>query len=432
MGGKQYELMKTYLAVSLLYPPFAEIRGVQVDRLLSHSPQRWLIAHGTTPVLTQDPTTASPRQRGPRERLAIPVPPDLLLAKGLRKLGRTVLAHLPGLRQGSLGPALQSMSSENRMPDRYRAWIGPAQRAVGAWLKKAPHPPQAVLGIGQPWSSLVAASRISRQAGLPLLAFFSDPWADHVALNYDLSPKARRLSAEMEAQVVEQAVKLLFPSQNLADFVMAKYPPAWHDKVRILPHCFDPERYGPFTPSPDGIKYIRFLGSFYKRRSPQPFLRGLARALELEPGAFSQVRFQCIGPDTDFFQPALDAFGFPPGLVEYLPRVSYQRSLELMAASHALLIMDPEIDYSPFLSAKLIDYLGSGRPICAIHSQGQTEGLVRELGGWTAPFQDPEAVARMLLAAAASPSLPVRSNETLRAYFSVEAAVARLQATLDE
>ena len=403
--------MKTYLAVSLLYPPAAEIRGVQVDRLLSRSPHRWLIAHGASPALPQDPTTATPAHRGTRQRLAVPVPPPSLLVRGLGKVGLPVVSQLP---------------------DRYRAWIRLAVRAVSDWLKQAPEAPQAVLGICQPWSSLVAASHISRRAGLPLLAYFSDPWADHLALNQDLSPLGRRVNTRLEARVVHQAVKLLFPSRNLADFVMAKYPQALRDKARVLPHCFDPERYGPFTPSPDGVKYIRFLGSFYEKRSPQPFLRGLAQALEIAPDAFTRVRFQCIGPDTEYFRPALEAFRFPPGLVEYLPRVSYQRSLELMAASHALLIMDPEIDYSPYLSAKLIDYIGSGRPICAIHTKGQTERLVSDLGGWTAHYQDPKDIARMLLQAAAAPSAPVQLNEAVRSCYAVQEVARRFQAILDE
>jgi hypothetical protein len=286
--------------------------------------------------------------------------------------------------------------------------------------------------VGQPWSSLLAASRVSQATGLPLLAYFSDPWYDSLGLNRRPDPLSRALHRRWEAQVVGRAAKVIFPCQDLADLVMAKYPQQQRDKVRIIPHSYDPARYPAFAPDEQGIKYVRFLGSFYQRLTPLPFLRGLAKALEMAPAAFGRVRFQFIGPDAAYFQDAPELRALPAGLVSLLPPVNYQESLDLMAASHALLLIDPEIPFCPLLLSKLVDYLGADRPLCGVCTQGNTQRLLAELGGWNAPFQDPEAVARMLLRVAEAPSLPVQLDQTVRAAYAVQAVAARFQAILDE
>lgn len=401
----------SYLAVSLFYPPAGETRAVMVSRLLAALPQTWLIAHGASPSFRQDPSTASGTQAGPREFLTIPAPGPAPLAARLARLG------LPLVQQS---------------PDRFGAWIGPVVKAVTAWLVARPQPPRAILGVGQPWSSLLAAAKLSRITGLPLLAYFSDPWSDSLDLNRRPDPLSRARHRRWEAQVVVQADKVMFPSQDLAELVMAKYPSAQRAKARVVPHCYDPTRYPAFTPDPEGVKHLRFLGSFYQKLTPLPLLRGLARALELDPAALARVRLQFIGPDSAYFQDAPEVRALPSGLVSFLPPVPYQQSLELMAASHALLVIDPEIAYCPLLLSKLADYLGANRPLCGVCTPGHTQRLLAELGAWSAPYQEPQAIAEMLLQVAAAPSQPVRMDPKVRAAYSVQAVAARFQAVLDE
>ena len=400
-----------YLAVSLLYPPTAETRAVMVGRLLAAMPQPWFIAHGALPHLQQDPSTAPSVQAGPRAFLQIPAPGPAPVAARLAKKG------IPFLQQS---------------PDRYRGWIKPAVRAITAWLSSRPQPPKAILGVGQPWSSLLTAAKVSQATGIALLAYFSDPWCDSLGLNRSLDPLSRALHRRREAEVVEQAVKLLFPCQDLADLVMKKYPQQMRRKVRIIPHCYDPTRYPAFAPDAQGIKYVRFLGSFYQKLTPLPFLRGLARALAMSPQAFEQVRFEFIGPDSQYFQSAPEVDALPRGLVSFLPPVAYQQSLELMAASHALLLIDPEIPHSPLLLSKLADYMGADRPLCGVCTQGLTQRLLAELGGWSAPYQEPQAIAEMLIKVAAAPSEPAGLNQSVRAAYAVRAVAQRFQAVLDE
>ncbi|MBU4275995.1 MAG: hypothetical protein KKC30_04555 [Proteobacteria bacterium] len=402
---------QSYLAVSMFYPPSAETRAVMVSRLLAALPQEWLIAHGASLYFRQDPSTAPGPQAGPREFFPLPAPGHAPLAARLAKRG------VPLVQQ---------------RPDRYRAWIQPASRAITAWLVARPRPPRAVLGIGQPWSSLMTAAQVSRNTGLPLLAYFSDPWYDNLGLNHLPDPLSRALHRRWEAQVVEQAAKVMFPCQDLADLVMAKYPEKQRAKARIIPHSFDSARYPAFAPDPQGIKHVRFLGSFYQKLTPLPFLRGLARALEIAPNAFEQVRFQFIGPDSVYFQDAPELAALPSGLVSFLPPVAYQESLDLMAASHALLVIDPEIPTCPLLLSKLVDYLGANRPLCGVVTQGHTQRLLTELGGWSASYQNPQAIAEMLVRVAAAPSEPVPLDQTVRAAYAVREVATRFQAILDE
>jgi hypothetical protein len=69
--------------------------------------------------------------------------------------------------------------------------------------------------------------------------------------------------------------------------------------------------------------------------------------------------------------------------------VPYQESLDLMSSADGLLVIDAPSDLSVFLPSKLIDYIGSGRPILGITPAGTASNLICEMGGQVA---DPRAV----------------------------------------
>jgi len=75
--------------------------------------------------------------------------------------------------------------------------------------------------------------------------------------------------------------------------------------------------------------------------------------------------------------------------IEVVDPVPYIQSVELMSASDALIVIDANLDINPFLPSKVIDYVGTGKPIIALTPNGPTKDLLDELG---CPVLNPEDI----------------------------------------
>lgn len=247
--------------------------------------------------------------------------------------------------------------------------------------------------FGQPMVDHLAGLQIKRATGVRWIAHFSDPWADNP---YDPNAAAHRAS---EAAVLEDADSVIYTTEDTVDLVYAKYPAGWRDKVEVLPHSFEQRLYGASQPSPHGI-VIRYLGNLFPGRGPEPLLAGIAAAVRMSPAKMANVRFELIGDAPRSVAELTDARELAKtGLVRFLPRVAYAKSLELMAESDLLLNIDAPAAISVFLPSKLVDYIGSGRPILSITPPGTSANLVSSLGGWVAHPGKPDVIGSQLLAA---------------------------------
>jgi hypothetical protein len=85
-------------------------------------------------------------------------------------------------------------------------------------------------------------------------------------------------------------------------------------------------------------------------------------------------------------------------MVSIKPPVGYLESLALMRSSDGLLVIDAPADQSVFLPSKLVDYIGSERPIFGISPPGTATKLIAELRGWIADPADGPAVRDQLAA----------------------------------
>jgi glycosyltransferase involved in cell wall biosynthesis len=229
----------------------------------------------------------------------------------------------------------------------------------------------------------------------PWIAHFSDPWVDN-----PLAPVhglAGRLNRRLERKVVEGADQLLLTSQETLRLFADRYGDDVMAKAQIVPHTYIPDLYPDRRPRPqDGPLTIRYVGQLYGARSPEPLFRALGILAGAEPGLLDTVRIELIGRvDAEMLQTAA-ALALPDGSVRIVPPVPYRESLGLIRQADLLLVIDAPMASSPFLPSKLIDYLGAARPVLGITPPGASANLIRRLGGWVAPPDDPESIASAL------------------------------------
>ena len=184
-----------------------------------------------------------------------------------------------------------------KSPDRYRPWVEPALEAALAAYEKADPKPEALVTFGTPWSDHLLGLRLKKRLGLPWVAHFSDLWADWKYISLDAVSRAgvRRL----ERRVIENADRVIFITEGMRRVCMAKYPPAWADKARVLPHLFDPADYPPAPARPPASRCIRFMGDIFageRQRPVKPFLAALGELRGQSPELLEGVCFEFYGP----------------------------------------------------------------------------------------------------------------------------------------
>ncbi len=277
-------------------------------------------------------------------------------------------------------------------PDTKRVWVGPATRAALAAATAGK--PAGLVTFAQPWSDHLVGLRVHREAALPWVAHFSDPWADTPYA----TPRQRAIGRRLEAEVVRDATALVFVSEETAELVMRKYPDEWRQKVSVVPHGFD-ARAAPAGASPRraGPLRIVYTGRFYAgARTPLSLLQALALLNGPQPLA-GTLELTFVGPHVDAF--ARDAAALGVGsLVRFRGRVPPAEAAALAADADVLLVIDaPSAGPSVFLPSKLIDYLPFRKPILGITPEpGAAAALLRRLGCAVAPPDDIAAIAAAL------------------------------------
>lgn len=362
------------LAVSYFLPPALFPQAIQVGRLINY-------LHADIGVVCGNP---APHNRG------LDTVPyfDARLAFRLNVKFRPLFSGIAARF------ARQFVPFYARIPDDCRGWIPLAEKALLEKLRSANFQPDIILTFGEPMSDHVLGLRLKQRFGSPWIAHFSDPWVDNSFRRRNIL--ANFVNRRLERTVIANADCVIFTSRETVDLVMRKYPARWREKCAVVPHSFDPGLY-PRRAEVEPNLVVRHLGNFYGHRTPLPLFQALRMMLSADPHVLRTVRFDLVGQMPARFRRNSALRALPEGLVRLVDTVPYSESLKLMSSTDLLLTIDGPDDVSVFLPSKLIDYLGSGVPICGIVPPGTSASLLRRLGAPVADPRDPRAIAEALM-----------------------------------
>lgn len=300
---------------------------------------------------------------------------------------------------------------------RKREWTFPALRYLQQ-LDSAVY--DVILTCSQPHCNHLLGLDLKLKTGKPWIAYLSDPWTDNVYASFP-SKKVFDYNLKLEQSVVTQADQIFFTSPEILDLVMQKYPAALKHKCGVLPHCFIPEWYagnagGAISDTTDKVRVVH-TGHFYGPRTPMPLFRALAR-LQQQADLSGRIEFVLYGNMVSEHADYIRRVGLE-GVVSVRATIPYLESLAAMKTADALLLIDAPlttVNESVFLPSKLVDYLGSGRPILGITPlAGASARVLRETGNQVCDIADEDAVCRTIMALAQR-SIPVPDAVASNAY----------------
>lgn len=381
-------VVKQVVAVSWTMPPIVLPRSIQVSRTMSALSARGWDAH----VLVAPYDANNPS-----------IPRDEALAALYAATCKRTVVEFREERQPS-----------SWFRQQLRRWRPPANLDDANWIERCAREALRLLGrrdavfvsFAQPWVDHLIGLEVKRlRPSARWVAHFSDPWTD--SPYYDRSDPAltERMTQwrEQERAVIEQADAVVFVTSETADLVMAKYPPAWRDKVHVVPHGFDRAMLGTLPPpaadtqGPRGSLRMVYAGNIYEgRREPLPLFDVLA---DLEREGLLGGRLQ------------LDIYGNSPvataryasergldEIVHFHHPVGYLESLSLIMAADLLLMLDATADVNVFLPSKIVDYLMAGKPILGLTPPvGASASVLRQTGHLVVDLQDQKAIRGAVL-----------------------------------
>ncbi len=361
------------LAISYILPPNLYPQAIQIGRLLYNLSARVGAVCGKVSYMSTGLDCYPDFNKRLAFRLEVPFSP--LLSGLVHRL------------------ACYGIPFYGRSPDEFKGWVSDAECATLDYLSTNEISPDVLVSFGEPMSDHLLGLRLKRHLQLPWIAHFSDPWSDNPFRRYFFL--ANYVNRRLEAQVIQHADCVIFTSLETLDLVMRKYPIAWRDKARVLPHSYEPNQY-PQVTKRDGPLLIRYLGNFYGDRSPLPLFQAVAKLHLESPSILANIRIELIGSVPLRMLNSSVYRNLPKGIVNIVPAVPYSQSLRLTASADLLLVIDAPAKKRVFLPSKLVDYLGAGVPIVGIVPPGASASLISRLGGWIANPVRPQEVADTL------------------------------------
>ena len=284
------------------------------------------------------------------------------------------------------------------LPDPQVGWLPFAVPAAIRLIRKRQI--DLVLITVPPFSSVLLVSRLRRRfPSLPIVLDFRDEWLattiDLVSFNNNL--RARTIAREAEAEGVRDASAVVAVSQGARREILGRYPIEPESKFHFISNGFDavsptgPAHLPPSSEERDVL--IAYIGTVYGSTDPQTFVQAVH---ELPEQVRRRLSIRFIGRiETETYYQALKGLGNTVELKGFVPQAEALRAIE--DATYLLLITHDRLN----ISAKMYDYLGSGKPIlAAIRSDGDVRRLLEETrAGWWADIDDVEAIKCMLIEA---------------------------------
>ena len=312
-----------------------------------------------------------------------------------RLFGKRTTVDMPreSVRQG-----LSTLSQWVFIPDNKVGWMRPAFGQALSILKQKPY--DLIYSSAPPYTSHLAAARLARKTGLPLVLDFRDDWVGNPRHIYP-TPFHRACSTRLEGRALKAADRVVVIGDAIRESLATRHPDILTpENVQVIPQGFDPAdfdaepRIPALTMDPE-VFTLLYSGVFYDAQSPEPFLRGLAALVEREPALRNRLRAVFMGLLPAFAKP-LAAQLHIEDMVHHTGYLPHEEAVSGLLAADALWMTIGRAEGSERIwTGKLYEYFGSGKPVLGLVPEGVARKALKEYGASTIvePDAPPDAIA---------------------------------------
>lgn len=380
---------RSVLILAYYFPPMG-LSGVQrVSKFVKYLPEVGWIPHvittGPTAYYAHDPTLLEELDgRGIAiHRTSGTDPNSLLQSKGTVKMPREFIRK-----------ALRAVSDTFFIPDNKRGWAKQALSHARELVKQQNF--DAIFVSGPPFSSMIAAAKLSSETGIPLVVDYRDLWYGNQFHVYPTPWHAHR-HKKLEHYVLTRASRITVTNRRMKERLIATYSHLNFDDVVILPHGFDPEDLPQSIPSrrADSAFRLTYSGMFYDVVTPIPFFKAVRKVIATRKDVPIELHF--AGLLRDEYRKAAKRLGLSEIVVDH-GYCLHRDSVRLLAESDALWMMVGNTRNADTISsAKLYEYMGTGKPLLVSVPHGALRTDAQRYGAaWITEPDDVDAIAQCI------------------------------------
>lgn len=315
------------------------------------------------------------------------------------------------------------------LPDDRQGYIWPAYAALRRF---SPTARDVVYTSGPPFSTHLAGLLISLRFGCRWVQEYRDPWSDNEFKPWWVRSRwADALEVRLQAACLKRADLIVAASEGIRARLLPLLPPLARSRALVVLNGIPDAPPQPVRLPPRPFRIVH-AGTFYLRRDPRPFFRGLARVVARRRLDAETLRVDLVGHCRSFGNVSLEQEVQSLGLSaivrfhDWLP----QNQVEVIVRqAHLLLLMAQ--DQPDQIPNKLYDYLATRRPILAYADEGgETARMLRQFRDHivltSSNPDETEAALERALDRADTPCTLSADEESLLARWSTSAQMAQL------
>lgn len=259
-------------------------------------------------------------------------------------------------------------------PDDEIGWFGHAVMRGHRMIRR--HQIDVVLSSAPPFTCHLIGYALRSIANVRWIADFRDPWSRAPWGK----PGSARAHQWLETQVIKRADAVVLNTPELHREFAQWYGPDISRRFHVVANGYDADILEPYanaSPSAAPPLILTHAGNLYGARDPMPLLEGLAKCLHEGAVPSHGIRLNLVGKIASVFDvdQAIARLGLS-GAVTRTPPVTHHESLRILAASHVLVVIQPDTTLQ--VPAKLYEYVGLRRHILALADDGAVARVVRD------------------------------------------------------
>ncbi|MBU3741594.1 MAG: glycosyltransferase family 4 protein [Candidatus Kapabacteria bacterium] len=291
---------------------------------------------------------------------------------------------------------LSRMSSALFIPDNKRGWASQALRTARELVKETSF--DCIWVSGPPFSSMMAAARLSVETGIPLVVDYRDLWYGNQFSFYP-TPLHAHLHKQYEYDVLTHASKVVVTNRRIKERLLATYPQLDVHDVVIIPHGYDSADFDAASQrapiiSDRSTMSLTYAGIFYEMVTPKYFLEAMRRIRRDRPDARISLHF--AGLLRDQHKRRINRYGLQDITTDH-GYLSHPDTVRLLMDSDVLWMMVGHGRNADTISSgKLYEYIGSRKPLLVSVPQGALRRDAERYGAAT--LTDPTDVQAIVSA----------------------------------
>ncbi len=267
-------------------------------------------------------------------------------------------------------------------PDRWRLWAQAAVRTGVRLIKQ--YRPDVIWSTYPIATAHLIAHRLHRLSGIPLVADFRDPMAQH---GYPVDERTRQSFLNIESNLARDASRLVFVTPGARALYRGRYDSVDPERFVLIENGFDEESFAAAergldeTPLNPGRFTLLHSGIVYpSERDPTALFAALGRLRASGRIGADTLRIRFRAPvHVEMLQRLAKKSG-TDDIIEVLPGIAYRQALEEMLRADGLLLMQGA-NCNEQIPAKLYEYLRTCRPILGLADpEGDTADAMRRAG----------------------------------------------------